>query len=155
MSAAIAALPDGDPLVGKLLIRRGTLEVSRGCLVSARDALVRGLVQVRRRGELRESAIGFNRLGYVAFALGRRDEAFRSLRRSIAMFRDLRDHTGLAWSLNVVGHLNVEAGLISRARALLEESLELASELEQFASFWSRAFACVAGSATASAWPTL
>jgi tetratricopeptide (TPR) repeat protein len=55
--------------------------------------------------------------------------ARRLLEESLAIFREIANKSGLAWSLSFLGKMAGHEGDFTRARAFLEESLELARQL--------------------------
>ena len=116
LDGAFYAVHEGA-LLGRLLSRQAVLYACMGQLAKAR-----ALLEASLRFATSQTEIAFceNRLGGVVFAEGEYASGRRYLRSSAKRYRHAGDGAGLAWTLNVLGHLSVGT---ASAPKLLSESL--------------------------------
>jgi tetratricopeptide (TPR) repeat protein len=116
---ALATIAEG-PLSGKILARQGALLSCVGQLAKARALLEAGLRSARETKDPVEVGYCENRLGAVLFAQGHYSRSRRLLRSSVERYREAGSRTGLAWALNVLGHLSIGS---REARPILGDCL--------------------------------
>jgi len=109
------------PLLGRLLARQAVLHSCLGEFTKARPLLETSLDIANKAGDGEEAAFCENRLGCVSFAEGRYARARDYLRSSERRYRRSSNVTGLAWTLNVSGHLSIGT---HRALGILTECME-------------------------------
>jgi tetratricopeptide (TPR) repeat protein len=91
-----------------------------------------------RKGHIQTSAWALNRLGWLARERGDAATARARLEQSLAIYRELDDKLGIAWTAVTLGEVLIMLEETSLATSVLEEGLNLAREQgEGFAIGWA------------------
>ena len=136
---AVAALEEAVALYGELgeesdaalalsnlgsAVMRGGFEERLRAFVEEGEALMRGDLEGHARADLRML------LACAATAEGDHDSAVSQLEESLALCRELGDHWNTAFSLYILGMIELQRGDLERGEALIEECVPIGRELE-------------------------
>jgi predicted ATPase/DNA-binding CsgD family transcriptional regulator len=136
---AVAALEEAVALYGELgeesdaalalsnlgsAVIRGGFEERLWAFVEEGEALMGGDLEGHARADLRML------LACAATAEGDHDSAASQLEESLALSRELGDHWNTAFSLYILGMIELQRGDLERGEALIEECVPIGRELE-------------------------
>jgi ATP/maltotriose-dependent transcriptional regulator MalT len=136
---AVAALEEAVALYGELgeeseaalalsnlgsAVIRGGFEERLRAFVEEGESLMGGDLEGHARADLRML------LACAATAEGDHDSAASQLEESLALSRELGDHWNTAFSLYILGMIELQRGDLERGEALIEECLPIGRELE-------------------------
>jgi predicted ATPase/DNA-binding XRE family transcriptional regulator len=110
--------------VGQLIARQGWFYFRLGQPKQAR-ALLEHSLNLLQPGDRAARAVTLIYLGIEDYALGNYPQALQGTRESLALYRALNDHWGIALCLNILSQIYLEEGKIQEAYRVSSESLAI------------------------------
>jgi predicted ATPase len=114
-----------DPLIGRMLTRRGWLCLKLGRMEEGTAWVRAGLSIFLGLGAQEETALALNHLGYATAVRGNLEEAKQLFHKSLAIRKEIGDEWGMAGCLSNLGLVAIMEQDLAEAKRLQRESLAI------------------------------